>query len=95
MATRTKTKRKKDPPPLKQLVQETQQPDRVAEPQPAYTVPLPQQTEFFKIPARFGHVPVTEEPIGYDKERKFEHHYPRIELPFQVVDVVKTGAEKL
>jgi len=75
--------------------QETRQPDRVAEPQPAYTVPLPQQTEFFKIPARFGHVPVAEEPLGYDNERKFEHHYPRIELPFQVVDVVKTGAEKL
>lgn len=76
-------------------VQEVQQPDRVSEPQAAYTVPLPKQTEFFKIPARFGHVPVAEEPLGYDKERKFEHHYPRIELPFQVVDVVKTGAEKL
>jgi len=77
------------------LTREVQQADRVAEPQAAYTVPLPQQTEFFKIPARFGHVPVAEEPLGYDKERKFEHHYPRIELPFQVVDVVKTGAEKL
>ncbi len=53
-------------------VQEAKQPDRVMEPQPAYTVPLPQQTEFFKIPARFGHVPVAEEPLGYDKERKFE-----------------------
>lgn len=58
-------------------------------------VPLPEQKGFFKIPARFGHVPVAEEPLGYDKERRFEHHYPRIELPFQVVDVVKTGAEKL
>ena len=38
--------------------QEIQQPDRVAEPQPAYAVPLPQQTEFLKIPTRFGHVPV-------------------------------------
>lgn len=67
----------------------------VAEPRPAYGPEIPQQKEFFKIPARFGHVPVAEEPLGYDKERRFESHYPRIELPFQVVDVVKTGAERL
>jgi len=67
----------------------------VAEPRPAYGPEIPQQKEFFKIPARFGHVPVAEEPLGYDKERRFEGHYPRIELPFQVVDVVKTGAERL
>jgi DNA modification methylase len=57
-------------------------------------VPLPEQKEFFKIPARFGHVPVAEEPLGYDPERRFEHHYPRIELPFQLVDVVETAAKK-
>lgn len=67
----------------------------VAEPRPAYGPEIPQQKEFFKIPARFGHVPVAEEPLGYDKERRFEGHYPRIELPFQVVDIVKTGAERL
>jgi DNA modification methylase len=67
----------------------------VAEPRPAYGPEIPQQKEFFKIPARFGHVPVAEEPLGYDKERRFEGHYPRIELPFQAVDVVKTGAERL
>ena len=60
-----------------------------------YTVPLPEQKGFFRIPARFGHVPVAEEPLGYDKERRFERHYPRIELPFQFVDVVKTGGERL
>ena len=69
--------------------------DQVAEPGAAYSIPLPEQKEFFKIPARFGHVPVAEEPLGYDKERRFEHQYPRIELPFQIVDVVKTGAERL
>lgn len=68
---------------------------QIAEPRPAYGPEIPQQKEFFKIPARFGHVPVAEEPLGYDKERRFEGHYPRIELPFQVVDVVKTGAERL
>ena len=69
--------------------------DQVVEPKEPYGIPLPEQKDFFKIPARFGHVPVAEEPLGYDKERRFEHHYPRIELPFQVVDVVKTGAERL
>src|SRR6185503_12751265 len=53
------------------------------------------QDTSFKIPARFGHVPVAEQPLGYDKERRFEQLYPRIELPFQVVDVVKTGAERV
>ncbi len=67
--------------------------NQVAEPKATYFT-LPEQKGFFKIPARFGHVPVAEEPLGYDKERRFEYHYPRIELPFQVVDVVKTGTER-
>lgn len=25
---------------------------------------------------------MAEEPLGYGRERRFEHHYPRIELPF-------------
>lgn len=69
--------------------------DEAAEIKSTYIVPLPEQKGFFKIPARFGHVPVAEKPLGYDEERRFEHLYPRIELPFQVADVVKTGAEKL
>jgi hypothetical protein len=60
----------------------------------AGTTPLPEQKAFFKIPARFGHVPVAEEPLGYDRERRFERHYPRIELPFQLVDTVETGVKK-
>jgi len=65
-----------------------------AESRAAYTTPLPEQKAFFKIPARFGHVPVAEEPLGYDRERRFERHYPRIELPFQLVDTVETGVKK-
>lgn len=60
----------------------------------AGVVALPEQKSFFKIPARFGHVPVAEEPLGYDHERRFEQHYPRIELPFQLVDTVETGVKK-
>jgi len=57
-------------------------------------IKLPEQKGFFKIPARFGHVPVAEEPLGYDPEKRFEHHYPRVELPFQIVDTVETGIKK-
>jgi len=39
-------------------------------------------------------VPVAEEPLGYDHERRFEQHYPRIELPFQLVDTVETGIKR-
>ena len=60
-----------------------------AEGKASYTTALPEQKAFFKIPARFGHVPVAEEPLGYDHERRFEQHYPRIELPFQLVDTVE------
>jgi hypothetical protein len=61
---------------------------------PVGAIQLPEQKAFFKIPARFGHVPVAEEPLGYDRERRFEQHYPRIELPFQQVDTVETGVRK-
>jgi hypothetical protein len=76
---------------------------QVEEGKAAYTTALPEQKAFFKIPARFGHVPVAEEPLGYDHERRFEQHYPpvcvhrtgrRIELSFQLVDTVETGIKK-
>lgn len=68
--------------------------ERAAEAQAPAPVALPEQKAFFKIPARFGHVPVAEEPLGYDRERRFEQHYPRIELPFQLVDSIETGVKK-
>lgn len=59
------------------------------------SVVLPDQKEFFKMPKRFGHVPMPDKPFGFDENLRFERDYPRIELPFQTVDVVKTGAEVL
>jgi len=35
-----------------------------------------------------------EKPLGYNQERRFEQHYPRIELPFQLVDTVETGIKR-
>ncbi|MFA5342937.1 MAG: site-specific DNA-methyltransferase [Kiritimatiellia bacterium] len=73
----------------------SEKPDmQVEEGKAVYSTALPEQKAFFKIPARFGHVPVAEEPLGYDHERRFEQHYPRIELPFQLVDTVETGIKR-
>jgi DNA modification methylase len=61
---------------------------------------IPQQTEFYKLPTRFGAVPVDEAPLGWEVETrrretkvtKFEHAYPRIYLPFQEVQRVEFGS---
>ncbi len=63
-------------------------------------IEIPQQTEFYKLPTRFGAVPVDEAPLGWEVETrrretkvtKFEHAYPRINLPFQEVQRVEFGA---
>lgn len=52
---------------------------------------LPAQPEVFQMPRRFGHVPVDEAPLGWDKEKRFEVVYPRVELPFQEVERVSFG----
>lgn len=56
-------------------------------------VEIPQQDQFFSLPARFGAIPLDEAPLGYEVETrrhetkitKFEHAYPKIYLPFQEV----------
>jgi len=57
--------------------------------------PLPEQHDFYKMPAKFGHVPVAEEPLGWDPKRRFEHLYPRVSLPTQVVDRIELGSPDL
>lgn len=49
---------------------------------------LPDQREHWRAPARFGSVPVEEYPIGWDTHRQFQKHYPRVDLPTQIVDRV-------
>lgn len=53
--------------------------------------PLPQQEEFWRAPARFGNVPVDADPKGLDEYRKFEKHYPRVDLPVQIAERVRLG----
>jgi len=62
-------------------------------------IEIPKQPEFYKLPTRFGAVPVDEAPLGWEVETrrretkvtKFEHAYPRIILPFQEVHRVEFG----
>lgn len=54
---------------------------------------IPDQKEFYQLPARFGAIPLDEAPLGWEVETrrreikitKFEHAYPKIRLPFQEV----------
>ena len=52
---------------------------------------IPKQRDFFKIPRRFGSVPVDDLPLGCDKEHQYRKIYPRIPLPFQKADRVTFG----
>lgn len=65
-------------------------------------IEIPDQSDFYKLPARFGAIPLDEAPLGYEVETKrrdtkvtkFEHAYPRIYLPFQEVQRVAFGHGK-
>jgi site-specific DNA-methyltransferase (adenine-specific) len=52
---------------------------------------LPQQEEFWRPPVRFGSIPVEKEPLGWDKRKGFYKLFPRISLPFQIVERVSFG----
>jgi len=56
---------------------------------------IPKQRDFFKIPRRFGSIPVDELPLGCDPEKQYQKIYPRIPLPFQKADRVSFGHSKL
>ena len=56
---------------------------------------IPKQRDFFKIPRRFGSIPVDELPLGCDPEHQYRKIYPRIPLPFQKADRVTFGHPKL
>ncbi len=56
---------------------------------------IPKQPEFYKIPRRFGAIPVDELPLGCDKDKQYYKIYPRVALPFQRADRVTFGHSKL
>lgn len=73
----------------------TQEPDTNSQdPQPPDAPePLPQQEDLWRPPARFGSVPVEKEPMGWDRRQGFLKHYPRVELPTQIVERVQLGID--
>lgn len=58
-------------------------------------IEIPQQAEFFKTPVRFGNIPVDKLPLGCDEKEQYRKIYPKISLPFQVVEKVSFGHNKL
>jgi DNA modification methylase len=58
-------------------------------------VEIPRQFEFYKVPRRFGAIPVDELPIGCDKEQQYYKLYPRVSLPFQRVERISQGHPEL
>lgn len=56
---------------------------------------IPKQRDFYKIPRRFGSIPVDELPLGCDPEKQYWKIYPRIALPFQKASRVSFGHPKL
>ena len=55
---------------------------------------LPQQEWFYRAPARFGSIPIEAEPKGWDRQRGFQKHYPRVSLPTQITERVRIGGDK-
>lgn len=58
-------------------------------------IELPDEADFWRPPARFGSIPVEKEPLGWDKRQGFRKLFPRISLPFQVVERVRFGRPEL
>ncbi|OGI65684.1 hypothetical protein A2647_05075 [Candidatus Nomurabacteria bacterium RIFCSPHIGHO2_01_FULL_40_24b] len=58
-------------------------------------IEIPQQAEFFKTPIRFGNIPVDKLPLGCDEKEQYRKIYPKISLPFQVVEKVSFGHKDL
>ena len=55
------------------------------------TVEISEQKEFFKVPTRFGNVPVDELPLGYTKGKEYRDKFPRVSLPLQKIEEIKFG----
>lgn len=58
-------------------------------------IEIAKQSEFYKIPRRFGSIPVDELPLGCDLEKQYYKIYPRAVLPFQKANRVTFGYRDL
>ena len=55
------------------------------------SIEIANQPEFYKIPKRFGTVPVDESPLGYTKGKGYYDKFPMIKLPFQRMEEIRLG----
>ena len=58
-------------------------------------IEIPKQKEFYKVPRRFGSIPVDELPLGCDPDKQYYKIYPRVGLPFQKANRVTFGYPEL
>ncbi|MEM3845043.1 MAG: site-specific DNA-methyltransferase [Candidatus Parvarchaeota archaeon] len=58
-------------------------------------IEISEQKEFFKVPKKFGTVPVDELPLGYTKGKEYRDKFPRINLPFQKIEEISFGNPEL
>jgi len=63
--------------------------------EPERITSLPSQAEFYKVPRRFGSIPVDELPLGCDSKEQYYKIYPRVSLPFQRVERISFGHPEL
>ena len=71
---------------LGEFVEETVQ-EELAVP----TIQVVEQPEFFRVPKRFGTVPVDTLPLGFAKGKGYYDKYPFIRLPFQKIEEIHLG----
>jgi len=58
-------------------------------------IQLAVQPDFYRVPHRFGSVPVDELPLGCDRDKQYYDKYPAVKLPFQRVERVSFGHPEL
>jgi hypothetical protein len=63
--------------------------------EPEQVTNLPSQPDFYKVPKRFGSIPVDELPLGCDSKEQYYKIYPRVSLPFQRVERISFGHPEL
>lgn len=93
MPKKKQTKKSKTNEKLGEYIRESQK--IVEQKEEELNIEIPQQAEFFKTPVRFGNIPVDKLPLGCDEKEQYRKIYPKISLPFQVVEKVSFGDKNL
>ncbi|MCX6706942.1 MAG: hypothetical protein NT001_02260 [Candidatus Woesearchaeota archaeon] len=91
----TSKSKDKDKPQAKVLEYLKESKKEISQKEEEVNIEIPQQAEFFKTPVRFGNIPVDKLPLGCDEKEQYRKIYPKISLPFQVVEKVSFGHKDL